>query len=163
MTKATTAVEGSNETALVPAADNTPKVATVSVGGVEVKVKSMVTVPTLKHETGQVAVFMVKSPLQYKKSMKATKVVVNGEKVDAEEEITIVVARVIELSTGQYMDYVFNTIAESRLQSVYPNNSYVNIPLAVKKGGVREGKRYKDVDIAELEMTSKFQEYAEMV
>ena len=160
--KANTNNAGTNETALVPAVDNTPKVATVNVGGVQIEVESMITVPNLKHETGAVVAFMIKSPLQYKKNMKTVKALVNGETQDVQTEETFVVARVIELSTGQYMDYVFNTIAESRLQSVFPNDSYINVPLAIKKGGVREGKRYKDVDIARLKMVEKFEQFALM-
>jgi len=123
----------------------------VEVGGVQYAVKQQVNVPILKHETNEVVAIRVELPINAEETTREKEVVVNGVKTMATEEGVINVIRVTELTTGQLFNLVLNAITASEFERAYPDNGYVGRFFAIKKLGVVAGKRYKDVQIVEIE------------
>ncbi len=108
----------------------------VMVGGMKFKVKELVNVPTLKHDSETTVAFTVLAPIFENKG---------------ENDNMVSVVRVKELSSGQTFEYVCNAITQDSLRSAYPNDGYVGKSFAIKKLGTVQGKRYKDVQIVEIE------------
>lgn len=123
------------------------------VGGLKVKVKKEVTVPTLKQETGQTVFIQITDPIRQETTEEKKKVKVEGVDTEITEEKTINVVRVNDLrDNGRAKAYVLNAIAASELRDAYPNDGYVNLYFAITKGGTVAGKRYKDVTVVEIDV-----------
>lgn len=60
------------------------------------------------------------------------------------------IARVIDLSTGEVMETICNSVMKSSLEEEYPNEGYINKAFKIVQVKV-EGKRYKNYSIAEIE------------
>lgn len=125
--------------------------AAVMINGAKFNVKRLVNVPTLKHESGETVCFRIDQPLYESESIQEQEVIVDGVKRMVTKINTVTVARVMELSSGQPHEYVCNAITADNLRSAYPDDSYVGKYFAVRKGNVVAGKRYKEVDIVEIE------------
>lgn len=123
----------------------------VMIDGVEYKVKQQVNVPILKHETGETVAVRIELPINKELTEREKEVIVAGVKTMATEESTINVIRVTELTTGQLFQLVLNAITASEFERAYPDNDYVGRFFAIKKLGLVAGKRYKDVQIVEIE------------
>lgn len=123
----------------------------VMIGGVSYGIKQLVNVPTLKHETNETVVIKPIAAIIETTSMQDKEVIIGGVKQIAQEEVTINVVRIIEMGSGQTMEYVCNAITADSLRTTYPNDSYVGKVFGIKKLGVVAGKRYKEVQILELE------------
>jgi hypothetical protein len=122
----------------------------VMIAGVKYELERRVNVPTLKHDTGETVAFTIILPLETKKNTITEQAKVNGVMQDVERETEITVARIIEISSGQEMEYVCNAITADNLLAAYPEHTYVGKTFGIKKLGVVAGKRYKDVEIIEI-------------
>lgn len=131
----------------------------ISVGGQQYAVKQQVNVPVLKHETGQAVAVRIELPIRKEIQRRNEEVTLDsGEVVKGVKEGQISVVRVTELSSGHLFNLVLNSITASELERSYPENEngvpgYVGKSFLIKKMGVVAGKRYKDVQIVEIEPT----------
>ena len=125
---------------------------TVLAGDTHFKVKQQVNVPVLKHESGNTVVVRIEQPIRKEISRKEDEVTTSdGEVIKGIKETDISVVRVTELTSGLLFNLVLNAITASELDRAYPDNSYVGKSFAIRKLGVVAGKRYKDVQIVEIE------------
>ena len=127
----------------------------VTVGGVTFAVKRAVNVPTLKHETGDVVLIRIDQPLERKENEIEKDVTIGGVKQKATETNILHIARVTEYTSQAQFEYVCNAMTADNIQSAYPDASYVGKWFAIRKGGTVAGKRYKDVQIVEIEPTGE--------
>lgn len=123
----------------------------VMIGGQKFEVKRLVNVPTLKHETGETVAFIILMPIVAGMNEVTEEVTVDGVKMMATRQVPINVVRVQSLYDQKEYEYVLNAIAADSLSSTYPEDSYVGKPFAIYKGQVVAGKRYKEVEVLELE------------
>lgn len=123
----------------------------VMVGGNTFAVVQQVTVPVLKHESGETIAVRLEQPIIEEDQIEYTTDPKTGEVTDQKYKGKINVGRVVELGSGQLFQYVFNAISASELRSAYPNNGYVGKSFLIKKLGVVAGKRYKEVQVIEIE------------
>jgi len=123
----------------------------VKIGDVVFNAKRAVNIPTLKHETGQTVAIRIDQPITEKTNTVEKTVTLDGEKRIVTEDVKINVARVTEVQTMSQFEYVLNAISASNIKEAYPNDSYVGKWFAIRKGGVVAGKRYKEVQIVEIE------------
>lgn len=123
----------------------------VMVAGTEYKVIENVTVPILKHDSNEVVAVKIVQPIEEQDQFDTKIDDETGEVLSQKFKGKINVGRVIELGSGQLMQYVFNAISASEIKSAYPEHSYVGKSFAIKKLGVVAGKRYKEVQIIEIE------------
>lgn len=123
----------------------------VNIGGTTFSVKKNVNIPTLKHDTGETLVFKILAPIQEKRSTETKTVKIGGVDQQIEEEKIINIASVLEVHSQAEFQYVCNAITASNLREAYPNDGYVGKWFAVRKGGTVAGRRYKDVQIVEIE------------
>lgn len=124
----------------------------VLIGDQAFKVKQQVNVPVLKHESGVTVAIRIEQPIRHELSEREEEVILGtGEVVKGKKETNIAVVRVTELSSNQLFNLVLNAIAASEFERAYPENGYVGKCFAIKKMGVVAGKRYKDVQIVEIE------------
>lgn len=129
---------------------------TVLIGDTEYKVKSQVNVPTLKHDTGKAITVQILLPIRTEISSREEEVTLStGEVVKGTKENPINVVRVRELSSGLQFNYVCNAITASEFRRAYPEDAYVGKFFAIRKLGVVAGKRYKGVEILEIEGPSE--------
>jgi hypothetical protein len=125
-------------------------VTAVMVGGIEYEVIQAVNLPTLKHETGQVVAVRIDGPIQVKTNTETKAAKVNGVDTVVTENKELSVVRLTELSSGQQFTYPMNAIAAANLIDGYPDDGYIGLCFAIKKGAVVAGKRYKDIQIVEI-------------
>ena len=120
--------------------------------GMKIKLARQVTVPTLKHESGETIVVTMESKFVSETTMEKKTVKVKGVDTEIEEEKTIHIARVIEVESGVLFSYVLNAITHDNIMNAYPDHSYVGKTFAIQKLGLVAGKRYKDVNVIEVEI-----------
>lgn len=125
----------------------------VLIGDQKFKVKQQVNVPVLKHESGVTVAVRMEQPIRHELSQREIEVLnsATGEMVKGKQETQISVARVTELGSNQLFNLVLNAITASEFERAYPENGYVGKSFAIRKLGVVAGKRYKDVQIVEIE------------
>lgn len=111
----------------------------VMIGGVLFEMVKRVNVPTLKHESGDTIVIRAELPIRTE--------IQTGE--NEGKEINIL--RVTELTTGTEFEYVCNAITADVLEGAYPDKAYVGKSFAITKLGTVAGKRYKEVDVVEIQ------------
>ena len=127
----------------------------VMIGGQKFAVKQQVNVPVLKHESGQTVAVRIELPIRHETSRREEEVTLaDGEVVKGIKETDISVVRVTELGSNQLFNLVLNAISASEFDRAYPDNGYVGKCFAINKLGVVAGKRYKDVQIVEIEPTA---------
>ena len=127
----------------------------VMVNGMAIRVKKQVTLPTLKHDSGQTVLVRITDPFVSEKSVEKKIVKVAGVDTEIEEEKTLHIARVTELTTGENFTYVLNAITHDNIASAYPGDEYVGKCFAIQKLGTVQGKRYKDVKVVEIEVETE--------
>lgn len=125
----------------------------VMIAGQRFEVVQQVNVPILKHETGETVAVRIELPLRTETSDRLVEVTDprTGEVIKGSQEVPITVARVTELGSGQLFQLVLNAISASEFERAYPNAGYVGKCFAIKKLGLVAGKRYKDVQIVEIQ------------
>lgn len=125
----------------------------VMIGDQQFRVKQQVNVPVLKHESGVTVAVRLELPIRHELSEREIEVLnkATGELVKGTQESQIAVVRVTELTSGQLFNLVLNAISASEFDRAYPDNGYVGKSFAIRKLGVVAGKRYKDVQIVEIE------------
>lgn len=123
----------------------------IMVAGTEFKVAQQVTVPVLKHDSDETIAVRIDTPIVAEDQFDTKIDEETGEIVKQTFKGKINVGRVTELTSGQLFQYVFNAISASELRSAYPNDGYVGKCFLIKKLGVVAGKRYKEVQILEIE------------
>jgi hypothetical protein len=122
----------------------------VMIAGNEFEIAQQVTVPVLKHESGETIAVTLVAPILAEDQFDTKIDEETGEVLSQKFKGKINVGRVTELSTGQLFQYVFNAISASELRNAYPSDGYVGKSFLIKKLGVVAGRRYKDVQILEL-------------
>ncbi len=129
----------------------------VLIGDGKYKVKQQVNVPVLKHDSGQTVAVRIELPIRTEISRREDEVTTSsGEVIKGVKESNISVVRVTELNSGLLFNLVLNAITASEFARAYPDNEhgvpgYVGKCFAIQKLGTVAGKRYKDVNILELE------------
>lgn len=127
----------------------------IMVNGMAIRVKKQVTLPTLKHDSGQTVLVRITDPFTSEASVEKKTVKINGVDTEVEEEKTIHIARVTELQSGENFTYVLNAITHDNIVGAYSDDSYVGKCFAIQKLGVVQGKRYKDVKVVEIEVETE--------
>lgn len=111
-------------------------------------VAKQVTLPTLKQNSGdQIVVQIVRAFYAENKSAEQT------AKDGGSSEIWL--TEVIDLTTGNRFKYVVNAILKNELETQYPEDGYVDRYFAIKKLEAKEGKRYKEMQVVELQKASE--------
>ena len=123
----------------------------IMVAGTEFKVKEQVTVPVLKQESGETVAIKITAPILVEDQFDTKIDEETGEIIKQTFKGKINVGRVVELTSGQLFQYVFNAISASEIRNAYPDDSYVGKCFLIKKLAVVAGKRYKEVQIIEIE------------
>lgn len=106
------------------------------------KVIRQVTLPTFKLTVGIPFAFRVDAPMYVGKKLKDDK--------DAKREPATIV-NVTNLDTGEVGQLVLGAVLKGNLEEQYPEASYVGKSFAILKGEKREGKRYNEYQIMEIE------------
>lgn len=121
-----------------------PHMTTLDIGGQTFKVTKRVTIPTLSHDLAKgvvaVAVEFVSEFVESKSKM-----------ANAAPDAMVNAARIIDLTTGEVMNYVGGTVVVSEIKQAYPNGSYVGKKMIIKKVAGPSGKRYNRAEIYEIE------------
>lgn len=132
----------------------------LAIGNTTFKVKDLVTVPILKHNSGETIGVRIDQPIRRELTSREVEVATaSGELVKGTQEGQIAVVRVTELGSMQAFNLVLNAITASELERRYNTENANGVPdyvgrfFAIKKLGVVAGKRYKEVQIAEIEPT----------
>jgi len=128
-------------------------VATVVVGNQEFAVAQQVNLPSLKHDSGETVTILILAAIVDETKTEKKVIKVKGVDTEVEEEKTLHIAKVGEITTGLDFTYVMNAITNDNLRRMYPNDGYVGRTFAIQKLGLVAGKRYKDVNILELTPT----------
>lgn len=121
------------------------------VAGTEFKVAQQVTVPVLKQDSGETVAIKIVAPILVEDQFDTKIDEETGEIIKQTFKGKINVGRVTELTSGQLFQYVFNAISASEIRNAYPDESYVGKSFLIKKLAVVAGKRYKEVQIIEIE------------
>lgn len=129
----------------VVVANNTEEGKLVALGSGSFKVKRVVTLPLLKHVDGQVVHVQIASEIYVGKQIPAEK----GSTKAAEKPADL--CDVVELNTARKMQYIVSAVVKSNLETTYPDGGYVGKCFAIFKGEKREGKRYREYEIVEIE------------
>ena len=120
-------------------------------GGLKVRMVKAVSRPTLKQETGESVYFTVTDPIRSETNLEKKIVKIDGADREIEEEKTIHVVAVRNLTDGRDYNYVLNAVTHGELTDNYPDNGYVGRSFAIQKGAVVAGKRFKAVSVIEIE------------
>jgi|SRR5579872_3233273 len=123
----------------------------VTIAGKTYDMVKRVNLPTLKHEENSVVAFTILDPIRQEVSLRRTMARVDGEMREVEEEVTINVVRVKEVTSGEDHEYVCNAMTADNLRSAYQGHTYVGRTFAVQKLGLVPGKRYKATNVIEIE------------
>lgn len=114
------------------------------VGGVKFKLARQVTYPLLKHEEGQTVLIRPDAAFYTGK-----KIVNKRDGSQDEKEPELVVVTNAE-DMRQYL-YIVNAVLRDTWSSEYKDNSYVGRWFAIEKMEAPKGKRYKTLNILEVE------------
>ena len=119
--------------------------------GLKFDVKRRIVVPTMKVELNKTIYIRCEQQIEARKKMEDEKQA-DGSMKPVEK--TIEIARVTNLETGEVVEFVAGTVLMSELSQAYPDGSYVSKSFRILKKDV-PGKRYKDYELDEIEVTSK--------
>lgn len=106
--------------------------------------KKAVIVPVLKLVIDQPVYVKATAPMFVGKEIKG-----EGDKAKMEPAIIL---PVINLQTGEEMQMIANKVMQANLDEVYPNAGYVGKGFEVTKHEKRDGKRYNDFSLFEIEI-----------
>lgn len=142
-------MSGENQVAKI-VQDNRIVAGGVTIGDKTFGVVNQVNVPTLKHDTDEIVTIRIEARIVAEKKIEMAKVKVDGVLKEVEQEKTIHVVRVTELSSGKPFNYVCNAMTVGNLNTSYPDDGYVGKSFAIHKLGRVQGKMYKEVSILEI-------------
>lgn len=108
------------------------------------KVLKNVTLPIIKHELDVPVYIQITGEMFEGKELKGT-----GDKAKMEPAT---LCHAINLETGEEGQYILNAVVKGNLDEHYPNGNYVGKGFAITKHEKREGKRYNDFSIQEIEV-----------
>ena len=113
----------------------------VSLGDKQFVVAKQVVIPQLKQKTGETVYITINEPIH------------DGDEIkDATGKLGRArLCEVTNLTDGKLYVYLTNAIFESALTKGYPDGSYVGRSFAIMKGDVVEGKRYKSLQVLEIQ------------
>lgn len=123
----------------------------VDIGGVEYKIAKRVNLPILKHEDGETLAVRIDQAIVEEPTVRDVQVKTPTGVQTFQEESTINVVRVTELYSKEPFNLVLNTMSAGDLRNAYPDHSYVGKMFAIQKVGLVAGKRYKQVNVVEIE------------
>jgi len=109
------------------------------------KRKGAVTLPLLKQQANETIFVTLTSPI------------FTGKKVDEQKEPAQLV-HVIDLSTGQEMEYIVPTVLEGTLKEKYLDNEYVGMSFEITKFPKKSGKNYHTFEIFEIDPNDTVEE-----
>lgn len=128
-----------------PKAANTS--AARSTGTFVPKVLKNVTLPVLRLEEEVPVYVKIVSPMRLSAAKAAEGG--KGKKVDMEPATVV---EVVNLETGENATMIVNSVLKGNWDEQYPNDDYVDRGFAITKHPKREGKRYNDFSIQEIEV-----------
>ena len=109
----------------------------------KVKVVKAVTRPTLSLEVGKPVYVQITKPLYVGKEIKGSEKKADTKPAD--------IADVINLETGKEQQLVIGAVVKSNLEESYEKNAYVGKSFMITKLEKKEGKRYFNYEISEIE------------
>jgi len=117
------------------------------------KVKKLITLPLLKMTIGD-DYFVKLIGVKFKASaMKVDPNKAIDPKVEKEaKKDPPMLINVIDLTTGEPMQMILNSVLESNIDEAYPDDSYVNLGFKFIKHAKASGKDYNTFTIAEIEL-----------
>jgi hypothetical protein len=104
-----------------------------------------IVVPQLKMELEKSYFLNIKTPVEMGKHIEG-----QTDK-DGKKKEPPMLARVIDLTTGEELDLIFNTVLLGNLNEAYPDNGYVGKSFEIIKHDKAEGKDYNTFGIFEVE------------
>lgn len=112
------------------------------------KVKKLVTLPLIKTVVNEPLYVVFLSAMEESKT--------GGQGSDGKEMEPATIAKVVDMTTGEVGQIILGTVTQSNLHENYSNDSYVGkfFEILITK---REGKRYHDSSITELELPTNFE------
>lgn len=114
---------------------------TAEVGGRTYAVKRQVVVPQLKQKDGETVYIKIVDLIHKGKEIKDATGVLKAAQL----------CTVINLVDGKHYAYLTNAVLEGVLADEYPGGAYIGKSFAVKKLPAPEGKRYKSLEVVEIE------------
>lgn len=113
------------------------------------KIVDHVAMPILKKETDiPIFVLFVEEIIEGE----VIKNSVKGASEDGKDMEPARLAHVVNLESGEHMSLICNTVIEARLDERYPDKDYVGRQFRIVQQQKREGKRYFDYVIQEIEV-----------
>ena len=111
------------------------------------KVKKLVTLPLIKTVINEPLYVVFVSPMEQS--------VTTGQQKDGKDMEPATVAKVVNMETGEIGQIIIGTVTKSNFDENYPDHAYVGkfFEILITK---REGKRYNDSSITELELPANF-------
>lgn len=145
------------ETAAANVPATTSEKATAAlIGGKPFALKRMVTLPLLKQKDNEDIAITILTPMKVSAYwVKEHPGYVPGEPFKGEGGKTIApsyTVEVTELNSGAHMLYLVPAVMQSTLEQEYANDSYVGKSFMIRKLPAAAGKRFKDMQIAEIEL-----------
>lgn len=111
------------------------------------KKKRQLTVSTIKFEAEKPVYVKIIGPIERGKQRGEPKKNPDGSPQDPP-----LLARIINLDTGEEMGMILAKILETELRESYPDESYVGKGFEITKQKRKEGRRYDPYSIAEIEL-----------
>lgn len=108
-----------------------------------VKVKKVVTVPVLSPQVDKTNYLKITGKIYKGKELKGSEKTAKMEPAD--------LCPVINLETGEEMVLIVAAVVKGNFDEHYPKDSYVDKSFSLTKMAKREGKRYFDFKIMEIE------------
>jgi len=108
------------------------------------RVAKHVTLPLIKLEEETPVYVKITAPMFLGKEVKGT-----GDKAKMEPAT---LAHVVNLETGEPAQIIVNAVVVANLNECYPGDTYVNKSFQLIKHAKRDGKRYHDFSILEIEL-----------
>lgn len=129
----------------VAAAETTTETAAVIKPKLNFKKTKLITIPLLKLELDVPVYVKLTGEYFVGKEVKGV-----GEKAKMEPAV---LCHCINLETGEQQQIILNSVIKANLDEAYANHGYVNKSFEFIKHDKREGKRYNDFSLAEIELT----------
>ncbi len=133
-----------------PVSDDLPQVITsksptANIGGITYKMKRRVVLALLKHAVNQTVYIRFEAAIKVGKEILA--------KPGAASMGPAQIAVVIDLTTGEEMQYIVSAVLLSTLKEEYPKDAYIGKSFAIHKlpPDTKRGKRYATFSVAEIE------------
>lgn len=123
----------------------------VMVNGIAYKIARRVNVPILKFEDGETIAVRIDMPINEEPTIRDVVGTVDGVRKVMQEEGFINICRVTEMYSNEPFNVVLPVMAAGDLRNAYPNHAYVGKTFAMQKAGLVAGKRYKQVNVVEIE------------